>query len=77
MSGLLKVPYKCQCMQDEGSFIMRARGANEPIESFMDRLRIALSKDHMKRNSVCASATVEYVKIYLGKDNPVIGASSD
>ena len=35
----LKIPYKCVCMQDEGSFEMEPRRDGEDIMDFMERLR--------------------------------------
>jgi hypothetical protein len=63
----LTVFYKCSCMQDEGSFQMKARGEHEPIGDFMERLGAALGRDHIARNPLCRETKVEYVRMLLPK----------
>lgn len=67
------VRYKCGCMQDEGSFEMRARAHDEPLEDFMERMGAALTKDHRERNPLCRSTVTEWVKLPVGKDGSVGG----
>lgn len=69
---MLRVYYKCSCMQDEGSFQMEPRGVHEDISDFMDRLTVKLSIDHRARNPICVAEKVEYVKMRLpGEGEPV------
>lgn len=69
--SLLKVFYKCSCMQDEGSFQMQERGPRESIQVFMVRLTEQLSIDHRMRNAACRAVKVEYVKIPVAADKNV------
>lgn len=64
---VIRVPYKCACMQDEGFFEMEPRWSGEPIEDFMLRLRAALSADHRQRNPLCMSEKLTYLKIPVPK----------
>lgn len=67
MSKLITVFYKCQCMQDHGSFPMIERGRHEDAGAFMARLTEVLGRDHHQRNALCRAPEVEWVKLHVPK----------
>lgn len=69
------IKYKCSCMQDEGSFTMRARGDTELLEDFMPRMQIALGRDHSTRNPLCRATKVEYAMMNAPDGMPIGSAT--
>jgi hypothetical protein len=67
------IPFKCECMQDEGMLALPERGDGEDILVFMNRIRAVLSEEHTRRSPQCHSPKVEYIKIPMDEQKDVIG----
>lgn len=57
-------------MQDEGLFSMRERSQNEEVDEFMLRLRVAMGRDHHRRNPECHEEKTEYIKLHAPAGKP-------
>lgn len=68
MTARITIRYKCLCQSEEARVTMKGRGEIEVIDSFMQRMGIALQKHHMKHSPGCVSAQTEYVKIPTSPD---------
>lgn len=62
--SMIRIKYKCVCMQDPGSFEVRERRETEDICGYVQYVVTpALHVDHRTRNPVCQSEKCEYIKI--------------
>ena len=61
-------------MQDEGKCLVPIRSAGEDISEWMNKVRIAITEDHHKRNALCIQTKMEYVKIPVPENAPYLGA---
>lgn len=73
---MILVSYKCTCMQDEGSFLVRDRTAVEnAVEWVEGPMAKALGADHRRRSPTCTASKVEYVKIPMPENAPYLGGA--
>lgn len=69
---MIRILYRCACMQDHGSFDVRERRKNEDAGDWMQLVvRPTLAADHAARNALCQSRTVEEVKIPVDEGTPI------
>lgn len=68
MTARITVRYKCLCKKEEARVTMKGRGSIEALESFMQRMGMALQKHHLKHSPGCMAAQTEYVKIPTSAD---------
>lgn len=61
---MITIRYKCSCMLEEGSFVVRYRRSDEDVVDWMeDALNDALSRDHRRRSPLCMATKTEYAII--------------
>lgn len=73
MPDTLNVPFKCRCMDAEGSVDVRYRQEGEDVADWMAVLQLAIGEDHRRRSPWCRSTTMEYAKIPAPDNAPFIG----
>lgn len=74
MSGAVVVRYKCRCMTEEASVDVRYRGEHEDVKDWIVVvMSAALIEDHKRRSPLCRSTTMEYVKVPMPENSPMLG----
>lgn len=68
-----EIKYKCSCMTAETSIQVPERGKAEDIRDFMNRVQLAIGKDHRERSPLCLATKMEYAKVPVEGD--VIGGA--
>lgn len=70
---MIKIFYKCKCMQDQAALDVPERPIGGAIEVWMAVVQQAISIDHNNRNPQCRATTLEYAKIPLDDNAPQLG----
>jgi hypothetical protein len=69
---MIELRYKCGCMSEETTLMVRERRAHEDIIRWMDFVvRPALGIDHQKRSPLCRADKVEYLKVPVEDEKPI------
>jgi hypothetical protein len=66
--------YKCPCMQDEATFVVRFRQPDEDVVSWMEEVVApGLGRSHFSLSPRCTAGKTEYIKIPLLDESRGLG----